>query len=503
MRVEMVMPQMGESIAEGTIVKWRKGVGDLVALDEDILEISTDKVDSDIPSPAAGRIAEILVPEGKTVPIKTLLAIIETEAGVAIAGTPPASPPAGGGGAEEEPLVAEGRPPAQLSSPHDGSAEGGLVVREFRRHEETLTESERAGTPVLPAAAPAEKSSTFLSPLVQRIMAEEGVLPGDVNRMVGSGQGGRVTKKDILDHVARRKAEPRALPMAPVPEAKVVSRTVAPPIAPPPHPPASGGEVRVAAGGGGVGAAASGGGMAAPSGSIWVGPGDEIVEMDRMRRTIADHMVRSVHTSPHVVSFAEVDMSRIVRHREAIKESFRAKEGVNITYTSYFIYCTAKALREFPYINASVDGYNVILRKQINVGFAVELPGGGLIVPVIKGVDALSLTGIARGLNDLAEKARGNRLDPADVSGGTFTVTNVGVFGNVAGAPIINQPQVAILGTGAIKKRPVVVETQDGDVIAVKPMMMLSLSYDHRLIDGAMAGRFMARLGQLLATFEW
>jgi 2-oxoglutarate dehydrogenase E2 component (dihydrolipoamide succinyltransferase) len=516
MKVEMVMPQMGESIAEGTIVKWRKGVGDMVTMDEDILEISTDKVDSEIPSPATGRIVEIVVPEGKTVPIKALLAIIETEAGAAVAGS--GAPLAKAVAAEAEEVA--DRPPAQMSSPHDGSADGGIVVKEFKRHSETppppppaseggkgFSASERGkGFSASEGGkeAPTEKTSNFLSPLVQRIMAEEGVSLDEVNRMVGSGEGGRVTKKDVLEYVARRKfePEPRALPFPlKPPEAKILARQAATKpaaqtaITPPS---ATSGAKAVAPSGTGVASTSA----PTPSGSIWVGQGDTVVEMDRMRKAIADHMVRSVHTSPHVVSFAEVDMSRIVRHREGIKDSFKAQEGVNITYTSYFIYCAAKALKEFPYVNASVDGYNVILRKAINIGFAVELPSGGLIVPVIRGVDALNLTGVARGLSELADKARANRLDPNDVSGGTFTVTNVGVFGNVAGAPIINQPQVAILGTGAIKKHPVVVETKDGDFIAIKPMMMMSLSYDHRIIDGALAGRFMARLGQLLENFE-
>ncbi len=513
MKVEMVMPQMGESIAEGTILKWRKGVGDSVVVDEDILEISTDKVDTEIPSPATGKIAQILVQEGATVAIKTLLAIIETDATAAAtpqaaapqATAPAATPPAstsgttaiistsgtevaasdaargaasdvGIQGAGKEAVgdtVVVGRPSSQESSPHDGSAEGGFVIKEFKRHSDAPAPA--PATVTAPAAAPAEKTSNFLSPLVQRIMADEGVSMTELNSMVGTGQGGRVTKQDVLGYVAQRKAqpEPRALPPAPLPDAKVISKPTAP-SAP----------------------------AAAPSGSVWVGANDTVVEMDRMRRAIADHMVRSVHTSPHVVSFTEVDMSRIVRHREKNKDSFKAQEGVNLTYTSYLLYCTAKALKEFPYVNASVDGYNMILRKQINLGFAVELPGGGLIVPVIKGVDALSLTGVARGLNDLAEKARSSRLDPNDVTGGTFTVTNVGVFGNVAGAPIINQPQVAILGTGAIKKRPVVIETPEGDVIGIKPIMVMSLSYDHRIIDGAMAGRFMARLAQVLEAFE-
>jgi len=483
MKVEMVMPQMGESIAEGTILKWRKGVGDTVTMDEDILEISTDKVDSEIPSPATGKIAEILVKEGQTVAIKTLLAIIETEAGAAIAGTAP-TPVASEATQVAKPdvkapgdTVVEGRPSSQESSPHDGSAEGGFVIKEFKRHADAVTPPPTPPSIAGGDSRVAEKTSNFLSPLVQRVMAEEGVTLDEINRLVGSGQGGRVTKQDVLDFVVKRKAgpEPRALPPAPVPEAKVIAKPAAP--APAAQAPSS-------------------------TGSVWVGANDTVVEMDRMRRAIADHMVRSVHTSPHVVSFSEVDMSRIVKHREKIKDSFKAQEGVNMTYTAYLLYCTAKALKEFPYVNASVDGYNMILRKQINLGFAVELPGGGLIVPNIKGVDALSLTGVARSLSELADKARNNRLDPNDVTGGTFTVTNVGVFGNVAGAPIINQPQVAILGTGAIKKRPVVVETPDGDFIAIKPIMMMSLSYDHRIIDGALAGRFIARLTQILESFE-
>ncbi|MBM3329085.1 MAG: 2-oxo acid dehydrogenase subunit E2 [Calditrichaeota bacterium] len=488
MKVEMIMPQMGESIAEGTIVKWRKGVGDKVERDEDILEISTDKVDSEIPSPATGTIVDILVQEGKTVAIKTPLAVIETEAGAEVSGT--AAEPVRAASSVEEPPVAAGRPPAQESSPHDGSAEGGFTVREFKRSGEGTTPA--APLPTMAGSAtvgadshpPVSKTSNFLSPLVQRIAADEGVSMNELQALVGTGDGGRVTKKDLLAYIEERK-NARALPPAPAPVAKVVSRAapasspVIPSIAPAAIAPSP-----------------------APSGQVWVGAGDQVVEMDRMRRAIADHMVRSKQTSPHVISFAEVDMSRIVRHREGIKNAFKAQEGVNITYTSYFIHAAARALREFPYINASVDGYSIIVRRAINIGFAVELPSGGLIVPVIKGVDALSLTGIAKGLNDLADKARSNRLSPDDVSGGTFTITNVGVFGNVSGAPIINQPQVAILGTGAIKKRAVVVETEEGDHIAIKPIMVMSLSYDHRLIDGALAGRFMSRLGQILETFE-
>jgi len=294
---------------------------------------------------------------------------------------------------------------------------------------------------------------------------------------MGSGRDGRVTKKDMLNYIADRKTQPAPKPAM-----------ITAPVAPPPKPVITQ-----------VSAPAV---VPSPAQPVWTAPGDEIVEMDRMRKMIADHMVRSVHTSPHVVSFSEVDMDRIVKHRESFKKSFKEREGFSLTYTSYFIKVAAEVLPEFPYVNASVDGYNMILRKKINIGFAVELPGAGLIVPNIKGADGLNLKGIATGLHNLAEKARSSSLLPDDVGGGTFTITNVGVFGNIAGAPIINQPQVAILGTGAIRKVPAVVETEFGDSIAIRWRMMMSLSYDHRIIDGAMAGRFMARLKEKLENYE-
>ncbi|MBT3232040.1 MAG: 2-oxo acid dehydrogenase subunit E2 [Calditrichaeota bacterium] len=464
MKVEMVMPQMGESIAEGTIVKWIKSVGDRVELDEDILEISTDKVDSEIPTPATGVIAEILIQEGTTVPIGTVLALIETEGDVSVEKKEKLDEYVKG----EEPA---NRPSAQDSSPHDGSDHGGLKVRVFSKV------GRKEETPV--AEIPAEKKSTFISPLVQNIAATEGIPLDVVQNMMGSGRDGRVTKKDMLNYIADKKTRPIPTPAMVTPKAAVVP-PAAPIITKLPAP-----------------AAAP---TAAPS--VWTGPEDEIVEMDRMRKMIADHMVRSVHTSPHVVSFSEVDMDRIVKHRESIKKSFKEREGFSLTYTSYFIKVAAEVLPEFPFVNASVDGYNMILRKKINIGFAVELPGAGLIVPNIKGADGLNLKGIAHGLHDLAEKARSSSLLPDDVSGGTFTITNVGVFGNIAGAPIINQPQVAILGTGAIRKVPAVVETEFGDSIAIRWRMMMSLSYDHRIIDGAMAGRFMARLKEKLEKYE-
>ncbi len=466
MRIEMVMPQMGESIAEGTILKWLKGVGDEVELDEDVLEISTDKVDSEIPSPATGTIAEILVKEGETVAIGTTLAIIETE-GEDVAGKTESS--------EDAEKKAAERPSPRESSPHDASDHGGLEVREFRR----ATKKEQKAAE---AEKPPEKKNTFISPLVQNIAADAGVSIEEVMKIHGSGRDGRVTKKDLLDYIAERDKAPapkkditepaktKAVEEAPESEVRVPAALEAPP-----EPKAQ---------------------------PVWRSADDQIVEMDRMRKMIAGHMVRSVRTSPHVVSYSEVDMNRIVQHRDSIKKQFKEREGINITYTSYFIYAAAKALQEFPYVNASVDGDQVILRKRINIGFAVELPNSGLIVPVIKNVDGLSLKGVAHGLHDLAEKARASRLSPDDVSGGTFSVTNVGVFGNISGAPIINQPQVAILGTGAIRKVPAVISTESGDAIAIRWRMIMSLSYDHRLIDGAMAGRFMAKLSELLEEFE-
>ncbi len=468
MKVEMVMPQMGESIAEGTIVKWLRGVGDSVELDEDILEISTDKVDSEIPTPATGVIAEILIQEGTTVPIGTVLALIETEGDVAQEKKEKLEEYVK---ADTEPK----RPSAQDSSPHDGSDHGGLKVREFRRVSKKSAES----APDLPEG----KKSAFISPLVQNIAATEGIPLDEVQKIIGSGRDGRVSKKDMLNYVAERRTRTISKPV------EVTPKSVAAP-----EVPATPSVTRIPASAPIPGET--------PAATIWRSPEDEIVEMDRMRKMIADHMVRSVHTSPHVVSYSEVDMERIVQHRESIKNSFREREGYSLTYTSYFIKVAAEVLPEFPHINASVDGYSIIIRKQINIGFAVELPGAGLIVPNIKGADGLSLKGIASGLHNLAEKARSSSLLPDDVSGGTFTITNVGVFGNIAGAPIINQPQVAILGTGAIRKVPAVIETASGDAIAIRWKMMMSLSYDHRLIDGAMAGRFMARLKEMLENYE-
>jgi len=441
MKIEMIMPQMGESIAEGTVLKWRKKVGDMVERDEDILELSTDKVDTEIPSPATGRIVEIRIAEGVTAPIKSVLAVIET--------------------VEEE----TGKPSAMESSPHDASDHGGLQVKEFKR---------QSAIPESPVAlsVPLEKKNMFISPLVQNIATAEGIGLDVIASIPGTGKDGRLTKQDLLLYIEQKKLGITPEQASPKPAHSSPKPTIPAPVKP------------------------------ANGTPIWQGPGDEIIEMDRMRKLIADHMVKSAYTSPHVSSMSEVDVSSIVKHLKAFKPKFFASEGINITYTAYFIHLVAQALKEYPYMNSSIDGYKVILRRQINIGFAVELPGGGLIVPVIKGVDALSLTGVARGLNDLAVRARDGKLDPSDISGGTFTITNVGVFGNLTGTPIIHQPQVAILATGAIVKRPVVVETDSGDTIGIRPMMMMSLSYDHRLIDGALAGRFMQRVRQLMEDYQ-
>ncbi len=430
-RVELVMPKMGESIMEATILKWRKKPGDSVELDEPVLDIATDKVDSEVPSPVAGTIVEILYQENDVVAINKPIAIIETEAGAA---QPAASP------AVQQPSV-----PA------------------------TNGRQEAVNVPYVPAAtatAPASSvSGRFYSPLVRTIAREEGISQTELDTLPGSGQDGRVTKKDILAYVANRTAP--ATPSAPV--AAPVSAPTPAPAAPP---------------------------AVSISGNV------EIVEMDRMRKLIADHMVMSKQTSPHVTSFVEADVTNLVNWRNRVKDEFKKKYGENITFTPIFIEAVARAIRDYPMINVSVDGTRLIVKKDINVGMAAALPSGNLIVPVIRNADFLNLVGLTKQVNDLASRARQNQLKPEEIQGGTFTLTNVGTFGNVMGTPIINQPQVAIMATGAIRKKPAVLETEYGDVIAVRQMMFLSLSYDHRVVDGSLGGSFLRRVADYLEQFD-
>lgn len=428
-RVELVMPKMGESIMEATILKWRKKPGDRVELDEPVLDIATDKVDSEVPSPVAGTLVEILFNENDVVAINKAIAILETEA----AGVQPAASPA----------VA----PASVPG----------------------SEKESAAVPYQPApvAAAAPASDRFYSPLVRTIAREENISQAELDAIPGSGQDGRVTKKDILAYVAGR---------GQVPQPQV--QPAAPAYTPPPAPSAP----------------------AAPA--VSVSGAVEIVEMDRMRKLIADHMVMSKHTSPHVTSFVEVDVTNLVNWRNRIKDQFKKQYGENITFTPIFVEAVARAVRDYPMINSSVDGNRILVKKDVNIGMAAALPSGNLIVPVIKNADYLNLAGLTKVVNDLANRARQNQLKPEEIQGGTFTITNVGTFGNVMGTPIINQPQVAIMAIGAIRKKPAVLETEYGDVIAVRQMMFLSLSYDHRIVDGMLGGSFLRRVADYLEAFD-
>lgn len=445
-RVELIMPKMGESIMEATILKWRKKPGDRVELDEPVLDIATDKVDSEVPSPVEGTVVEVFFKENDVVPINTVIAIIETEASAA---APAASP------AVSTPALGNGQ-----SSP-------------------SAAEPAAAAVPFVPAAEPAPAAATaasgrFYSPLVRTIAREEGISQTELDRIPGTGLEGRVTKKDILAYVQQRKAAPAAAPVA-APAAAV------PPTAPAAAPTA---------------APATAPAAASASGNV------EIIEMDRMRRLIAEHMVMSKQTSAHVTSFVEADVTNLVLWRNRIKDEFRKKYGENITFTPIFIEAIVRAIRDFPLINSSVDGTRIIVKKDINIGMAAALPSGNLIVPVIRNADYLNLVGLTKAVNDLANRARQNQLKPEEIQGGTFTLTNVGTFGNVMGTPIINQPQVAIMATGAIRKKPAVLETEHGDVIAIRHMMFLSLSYDHRIVDGMLGGSFLRRVADYLEQFD-
>lgn len=446
--VDLVMPKMGESIMEATVLKWHKKPGDNVRMDETVLEIATDKVDSEVPSTAEGVMTEVLFGENDVVPVGTVIARIDT-AGSAATGVPAAS-------AVQAPAAAQ---PSAAVPP-------------------------AAPAPAAPVSAPApaaSQGSRFYSPLVLNIAAREGIGMAELESIPGTGQEGRVTKKDMLNYVASRKnGGSPASPTASAP---------APAAAPSPQP---------------VSAAPAASAKPAASSPVAANYGNnvEIVEMDRMRKLIADHMVRSKATSPHVTSFTECDVTHIVQWRDRVKKEFEKKYGEKITYTPIFIEAIVNCIRKFPMINSSVDGDKIIVKKDINVGMATALPSGNLIVPVIKNADTKNLLGLSRDVNALANAARNNKLKADDTQGGTFTLTNVGTFGSLMGTPIINQPQVAILAVGAIKKRPMVLETQQGDVIAIRHMMYLSLSYDHRIVDGSLGAGFLTAVANELEAFD-
>jgi len=430
MSIDVIMPQMGESIAEGTIVKWLKNVGDKIERDEPLFEISTDKVDAEIPSPAAGTLLEILVGEGATVEINTVVGRIGQAGEAPRAGAAQAAAPAP---AKPAPAPAAPAPVAPRPAPV-------------------------APAPVpAPAAPVADRAFVRSSPVVQKIAAEHGV---DLSLVEGTGEGGRITKKDVLGYIASAASAP--VPAAAPVTAAALAPAPAPAAAPRPAP------------------------AAAPRPQTFAAGQDEVREpMSIMRRKIAEHMVMSKHTSAHVYTIFEIDMSEVVRRREAMKREFEG-EGVKLTFLPYFIEAAIRGIKEYPIINSSVDGDTIVYKKTVNVGIAVAIENG-LIVPVVKHADQMNLLGLARTAADLGERARTKRLVPDDVQGGTFTITNVGVFGGVVGLPIINQPQAAIMGIGTIVKRPVVIN----DAIAIRPIVYVSLSYDHRIIDGADAARFL------------
>jgi 2-oxoglutarate dehydrogenase dihydrolipoamide succinyltransferase (E2 component) len=456
-RIEVVMPQMGESVMEGTIIEWAKKPGDIVEVDETLLEIATDKVDTEVPSPEAGTLVEILAEEGETVEVGQAIAVIQT-------GDAPESQ-------ESEEAKTEKKPAEKKTdkSTHEPATNG-------TQKQETVA----AGT-----AEPQRVGSDgrFYSPLVRSIAKEEGISQEELESIKGSGKDGRVSKEDILNYVDKRKSGDVEPPSKAASKEPTQERTATDKQPGSSRDKISAGELNVQR----------------PSEKV------EIIKMDRMRKMIAEHMVKSKQTSAHVTTFADVDVTNVVRWREANKKGFQEKTGVKLTYTPIFIESIIKAMQEFPLINSSVDGDEIIVKKDINFGLAVALGEGGkggLIVPVIKEAQEKNLVGLAKTVSEVAAKARNKDLKPDDLVGGTITLTNYGSVGNLMGTPIINQPQVAILGTGVIEKRPVVIEAEGGDVIAIRHKMYLSMSYDHRIIDGAHGGAFLSRIKQLLEDFD-
>jgi 2-oxoglutarate dehydrogenase E2 component (dihydrolipoamide succinyltransferase) len=435
--VDLVMPKLGESIMEATILKWHKQPGEAIAMDETVLEIATDKVDSEVPSTAAGVIESILFNVNDVVPIGTVIARINTGGSASASSPAPAAAPV---------VAQQAAPVAVENIPYQPA-------------------------PVSSNPAPSSSGARFYSPLVLNIAQSEGISMQELESIPGTGQDGRVSKKDMLAYVAQRgKNIPAPAPVQTAVATTAPAETKAP-VANTPAPVIITGNV-------------------------------EIIEMDRMRKMIAKHMVDSKHTSPHVTSFVECDVTNLVQWRDRIKSAFEKREGEKITFTPIFIEAIAKCLKKYPMINSSIDGDRIIIKKDLNIGMATALPSGNLIVPVIRNADQLNLVGLTKQVNGLANAARNNKLKPDDTAGGTFTLTNVGTFGSIMGTPIINQPQVAIMAVGAIKKRPMVIETPQGDMIAIRHMMYISLSYDHRIVDGALGSTFLNAVSKELEGFD-
>ena len=424
------LPKMGESVAEATITTWLKAVGDSIEEDEPIVEIATDKVDSEVPAPCSGTVKEILFNEGDVVEVGAVFAIIDSELNM---------------------VTDEVEQPKTENSNDEFLEDGDKAIEKeiLQPIENSINNNSEINF---------KNSSKFYSPLVKSIAKKENISIQELDTIVGSGANQRVTKSDILNYLNNRSDSRNNME-------KEVTKTI--------H-----------------------------KQSISINGDDEIIAMDRMRKMIADHMVNSVHTAPHVTSFVEADVTNLVNWRKKVKKSFEEKEGEKLTFTPIFIEAIAKALRDFPEVNSSIDGDNIIIKSNINIGMATALPSGNLIVPVIKNADQLNLVGLAKSVNDLANRAKLGQLKPDEISGGTYTVSNVGTFGNVMGTPIINQPQSAILALGAIKKKPAVIETESGDLIGIRHLMFLSHSYDHRNIDGALGGMFVRKVADYLENFD-
>ncbi|MCB2205734.1 2-oxo acid dehydrogenase subunit E2 [bacterium] len=456
MKVEVQMPKMGESITEGRILKWLKQPGDAVDRDETILEIATDKVDTEVPAPNAGILVKTMAEEGDTVEVGTPIAVIETDADSA---------------------QVEESTPAEAKKTEENNAGNG---------QESASAKDTAPAESTPAPAPApaqtasqqssvagDASLRFYSPVVMRIASTEGIGMTELEAIEGSGANGRVTKNDVLAYLEARKSGAISAPSA-APSSAGATASASP--------------------------SASLSSMPAPS--PVAGDGYDVIPMDNMHKLMAEHMVKSKQISPHVAVVSEVDMTKIEKFRAANAKAFKQREGFSLTYMPFIAEATIRALKDFPYVNSSIDGDNILLKKMINLGIAVAMEDGGLIVPVLKNADTLNPVGLGRGISDLARRARDRKLTPEDIQDGTFTITNFGVFGNIFGTPIINQPQVAILGAGAVQKKPVVITRDGEDSIGIRSMMLLSLSFDHRIVDGALGGRFLERVKQYLEEFN-
>jgi 2-oxoglutarate dehydrogenase E2 component (dihydrolipoamide succinyltransferase) len=483
-KYQLLLPKMGESVAEATIIKWSKKPGDYIEADETVMEIATDKVDSEVPSPVSGKLVEQLCKEDDVVQVGSVIAIIETDVAetndVSPAVTVPTPETAPQSVSERAPqFVAQATPQIVIEeqAPEPVAAIPGIDQIE-----------QRETAPV----SGVKYENRFYSPLVKNIATQEGVGSAELDQIPGTGAEGRLTKDDLLNYIQKRGTNGSATQNFTTPQQTEATQSISAPSLQPVEPVQTKTAVPVAE------APKTAPQPAATS----ISGSHEIIEMDRMRRLIADHMVYSKHTSPHVTSFVEADVTELVNWREKIKNSFEKREGEKITFTPIFIEAVVKAIKDFPMINVSVNGTQIIKKKDINISMATALPSGNLIVPVIKKADELSLVGITKAVNDLANRARNNKLQPDDVKDGTFTITNVGSFGNVMGTPIINQPQVAILAVGAIKKKPAVIETPKGDSIAIRHMMFLSLSYDHRVVDGALGGSFVSRVAHYLEKWD-